>query len=136
MNTRQIERRLTFDDRISPEVARAVMLKYPEATPTVIELLKRQDNWDEDTATPTFHLKTAINAIERERHESIDDTSEAHRQQKKTNEARKTALGYGSFIFCVSLALTTPMIGLGSIPLGIVAGIIMYNLMYNLETKQ
>lgn len=134
MNTRQIKHRLTFDDHISPEVARAVLNEYPGVRAEMAELLRRQENWDEDIATPTSRLKAVIERYEHDM--TIMRDPQTLQRQRKDEEASKTALGYGFFIFCISLALTTPMIGLGSIPLGIVGGIVMYKLIYNQETEQ
>lgn len=134
MNTRQIKHRLTFDDHISPEVARAVLNEYPGVRAEMAELLRRQENWDEDIATPTSRLKAVIERYEHDM--TIMRDPQTLQRQRKDEEASKTALGYGAFIFCVSLALTTPMIGLGSIPLGIIGGIVMYKLIYNQETEQ
>lgn len=131
MNTRQIKHRLTFDDRISPQVAAAVRNQYPGVRAELYELLRRQENWGEDIATPTSRLKALIERYEQDMTILRDPLT--LRRQRREKEASKKALGYGFFVFLVSLGLTTPMVGLGSIPLGIIGGIVMYKLTYDQE---
>lgn len=141
-----IKHRLTFDDRISEEVAQEVFHHYPQLKRQLTRLLIQQENWQEDVATPTSRLKLLIEQEDRrdpprryENKQVIDSYMPEIRQyrlaqeQNKRQEARKTAFGYAAFMFFISLAMTTHLVGLGSIPLGAVAAIVMYQVIYNME---
>lgn len=141
-----IKHRLTFDDRISDEVAHAVFDQYPQLRYGLTSLMERQENWDDDIATPTSRLKILIEREERgipdascendrivDRYFNEVSSRRVDFKQHKRNEARKTASGYATFIFFVSLATTTHLVGLGSIPLGAVAAAVMYQMIYREE---